>query len=72
MLFGVGVACRILYSIVRNLYVKLLQSYLMGENFSKKANHSHILCGASFVSEKGSLYKWYRSHDQDGHHAQLW
>ena len=36
------------------------------------ANQSQILCGASLGRGNESLYKWSRSHDQDGHHAHIW
>ena len=32
----------------------------------------YILCGASLGRGNESLYKWSRSHDQDGHHAHIW
>ena len=31
-----------------------------------------MACGAAFGSGKERLYKWYRSHDQDGRHAYIW
>ena len=33
-----------------------------------RVNQSQISCEASLGSRKESLYKWYRSHDQDGPH----
>ena len=36
------------------------------------ANQSQILCGASLGRGDESLYKWSRSHDQDGRHAHIW
>ena len=36
------------------------------------ANQSQILCGASLGRGNESLYKWSRSHDQDGRHAHIW
>ena len=33
---------------------------------------SQILCGASLGRGNESLYKWSRSHDQDGRHAHIW
>ena len=32
------------------------------------ANQSQTLCGALLGGSNESLYKWSRSHDQDGHH----
>ena len=37
---------------------------------NRLANQSQILCGASLGRGNKSLYKWSRSHDQDGRHAQ--
>ena len=37
---------------------------------NRLANQSQILCGASLGRGNESLYKWSRSHDQDGRHAQ--
>ena len=39
---------------------------------NRLANQSQILCGASLESGNESLYKWSRSHDQDGRHAHIW
>ena len=39
---------------------------------NRSANQSQILCGASFGRGNESLYKWSRSHDQDGRHANIW
>ena len=39
---------------------------------NRLANQSKILCGASLGRGNESLYKWSRSHDQDGHHAHIW
>ena len=36
------------------------------------ADQSQILCGASLGRGNESLYKWSRSHDQDGRHAHIW
>ena len=33
---------------------------------------SQILCGAPLGRGNESLYKWSRSHDQDGRHAHIW
>ena len=38
--------------------------------WNRFANQSQILCGASWGRGNESLYKWSRSHDQDGRHAQ--
>ena len=35
------------------------------------ANQAQILCGASLGKGNESLYKWSRSHDQDGRHAHI-
>ena len=39
---------------------------------NRLANQSQILCGASLGRGNESLYKWSRSHDQDGHLAHIW
>ena len=39
---------------------------------NRLANQSQILCGASLGRGNESLYKWSRSHDQDGRHAHVW
>ena len=39
------------------------------KSFSLKPLQSQILCGASLGRGNQSLYKWSRSHDQDGCHA---
>ena len=39
---------------------------------NRLANQSQILCGASLGRGNESLYKWSRSHDQDGCHAHIW
>ena len=39
---------------------------------NRLANQSQILCGASLGRGNESLYKWSRSHDQDGRHAHIW
>ena len=36
------------------------------------SNQSQISCEASLGRGNKSLYKWSRSHDQDGHHAHIW
>ena len=38
---------------------------------NRLANQSQILCGASIGRGNESLYKWSRSHDQDGRHAHI-
>ena len=40
--------------------------------WNRFANQSQILCGASLGRGNESLYKWSRSHDQDGRHAHIW
>ena len=40
--------------------------------WNRLANQSQILCGASLGRGNESLYKWTRSHDQDGRHAHIW
>ena len=40
--------------------------------WNRLANQSQILCGASLGRGNESLYKWSRSHDQDGRHAHIW
>ena len=47
----------------------MLKHLLLGNHL---ANQSRILCGASLGSGNESLYKWSRSHDQDGRHAHIW
>ena len=39
---------------------------------NRLANESQISCGASVIRGNESLYKWSRSHDQDGRHAHKW
>ena len=39
--------------------------------WNRFANQSQILCGASLGRGNESLYKWSRSHDQDGRHAHI-
>ena len=39
---------------------------------NRLANQSQISCGASLGRGNESLYKWFRSHDQDGRHAHIW
>ena len=51
-------------SSVHNFKRLLLRNHL--------ANQSQILCGASFGRGNESVYKWIRSHDQDGRHAHIW
>ena len=41
-------------------------------HWNRLANQSQILCGASLRRGNESLYKWSRSHDQDGRHADIW
>ena len=38
--------------------------------WNRLTNQSQILCGASLGRGNESLYKWSRSHDQDGRHTQ--
>ena len=51
-------------SSVHNFKRLLLRSHL--------ANQSQILCGASLGRKNESMYKWFRSHDQDGRDAHIW
>ena len=37
--------------------------------WNRLANQSQTLCGSSLERGNGSLYKWSRSHDQDGRHG---
>ena len=46
----------------------LFKHLLLG---NRLADQSQILCGASLGRGKESLYKWSRSHDQDGHFAHI-
>ena len=39
---------------------------------NRLADQSQILCGASLGRGNQSLYKWSRSHDQDGRHGHIW
>ena len=54
----------------RAIYIAIIVKHLFLLN--RLANQRQILCRASLGSRKESLYKWYRSHDQDGHYAHLW
>ena len=36
------------------------------------ANQSQILCGGSLGKRDKNLYKWSKSHDQDGHHSHVY
>ena len=47
----------------------MLKHLLLG---NRLADQSQILCGASLGRGNESLYKWSRSHDQDGRHAHIW
>ena len=40
--------------------------------WNRLTNQSQILCGASLRRENESLFKWSRSHNQDGLHAHIW
>ena len=54
-------------------YIHVYYHYYQTSSSLKPLGQSkQILCGASLGSRKESLYKWYRSHDQDGRHAYLW
>ena len=63
-----GVVCPCLGAIY--LYMTTIFKHLL--HWNRLANQSQILCGASLGRGKESLYKWSRSHDQDGRHAHLW
>ena len=52
------------------LYMTTIFKHLL--HWNRLANQSQILCGASLGRGNESLYKWSRSHDQDGHHAHTW
>ena len=41
-------------------------------HWNRLANQSQILCRASLGTGNEGLYKWSRSHDQDGRHAHIW
>ena len=47
----------------------MLKHLLLG---NRLADQSQILCEASLGRGNQSLYKWSRSHDQDGRHAHIW
>ena len=40
--------------------------------WNRWANQNQTSCGASLGRGDESLYKWSRSHDQDGRHAHIW
>ena len=52
------------------LYMTTIFKHLL--HWNRLANQSQILCGASLGRGNESLYKWSRSHDQDGRHAHIW
>ena len=52
------------------LYMTTIFKHLL--HWNRLANQSQILCGASLGRGDESLYKWSRSHDQDGRHAHIW
>ena len=52
------------------LYMTTIFKHLL--HWNRLANQSQILCGASLGRGNKSLYKWSRSHDQDGRHAHIW
>ena len=58
-----GVGCR------RRRHQTMFKHLFLWNRF---ANQSQILCGASLGRGNESLYKWSRSHDQDGHHSHIW
>ena len=52
------------------LYMTTIFKHLL--HWNRLANQSQILCGAFLGRGNESLYKWSRSHDQDGRHAHIW
>ena len=52
------------------LYMTTIFKHLL--HWNRLANQSQILCEASLGRGNESLYKWSRSHDQDGRHAHIW
>ena len=52
------------------LYMTTIFKHLLHCN--RLANQRQILCGASLRRGNESIYKWSRSHDQDGRHAHIW
>ena len=52
------------------LYMTTIFKHLL--HWNRLANQSQILCGASLGRGNESVYKWSRSHDQDGRHAHIW
>ena len=51
------------------MYVNIFKPLLLRNHY---ANQNQISCGTSRERENESLFKWSRSHDQDGRHAHIW
>ena len=58
------------YPWIRRPSSSVVRQRLLLQN--RLVNQTQILCGASLERGNESLYKWSRSHDQDGRHAHIW
>ena len=64
-----GVVCpcpKMNESLYKCMYMTIIFKHLLRDGLAKQ---SQTLCGASLGKVNESLYKWSRSHDQDGRHG---